>query len=223
MNILIVYAHPQINSFNTALKDIAIKTLQQQGHVIKISDLYAMNFKATADWKDFMINPAIMPTQYSIAGEYATAHESLAKDILVEQEKLRWCDLLILQFPFWWFSMPAILKGWFDRVFTKGFAYEDGKWFDSAPLTGRKALVVTTTQGPEVVYQSDTVNGPMNLLLQPIHHTLHFTGFATYRAFISYGVMDDDEQKRQNYLQGYAKRLSQLERETLTPVPKLGK
>lgn len=223
MNILIIYAHPQVQSFNAALKEIAITTLQQQGHIVKISDLYQMNFKAIADWNDFTFQDSKLSMQYSIAEKIAYDNDALTKDILIEQEKLRWCDLLILQFPFWWFSVPAILKGWLDRVLAKGFAFEDGKWFDTAPLVGRQALLVTTTQGPEAAYQQGTVNGPIDLLLQPIHHTLHFVGFATHQPFVGYGVMDSDELKRQNYLQAYAKRLSALQQETYTAVPKLSK
>ncbi|MEK8171985.1 NAD(P)H-dependent oxidoreductase [Streptomyces sp. M19] len=48
---------------------------------------------------------------------------TLSEDIRAEQDKLRWADTIVLQFPMWWFGVPAILKGWFDRVFVKGFAY----------------------------------------------------------------------------------------------------
>ncbi|QWU17002.1 NAD(P)H dehydrogenase (quinone) [Paenibacillus sophorae] len=56
MNVLIVYAHPEPGSFNGAMKDLAVATLIDEGHQVKVSDLYAMNFKAVADRDDFLLD-----------------------------------------------------------------------------------------------------------------------------------------------------------------------
>jgi NAD(P)H dehydrogenase (quinone) len=160
-----------------------------------------------------------MPNQYSIAQQAAFEQHAMQADIVAEQDKLRWCDLLLIQFPLWWFSVPAILKGWFDRVFTKGFAYDAGQWFNTAPLFGRKAMLVATTQAPEISYQASGLNGDINTLLQPIHHTLHFVGFSVLAPFMAYGVMDN-QQLRQQYLKSYPLRLRGLEQASVNlPVP----
>src|SRR5512145_2387923 len=108
MQVLIVYAHEEPNSFNAALKNVAIRTFEEAGHKVVVSDLYRMRFKAVADGEDFLErrdkHSLKRQQEEKAAGELGT----LAHDILEEQRKLRECDLLLLQFPLWWFSMPAI-------------------------------------------------------------------------------------------------------------------
>lgn len=124
MQVLIVYAHPEPKSFNGAMKELAVETMRAAGHEVVVSDLYAMGFNPVTGPADFQGERAD-PAFLSIATEQARAFETgtLAADIVAEQEKVRRADLLILQFPIWWFGMPAIMKGWADRVFARGFAY----------------------------------------------------------------------------------------------------
>lgn len=202
MKTLLVFAHPHKGSFNHALKDVAEKSLSH----LKVSDLYAMKFKAAADWNDF--NGSGLPDQYSLAQKQASEHATFAKDIQQEQEKLLWCDQLILQFPLWWFGAPAILKGWLDRVLAKGFAYDKEKLFDHALLKARKAWIVTTTQSPEASYRLGGMHGPIEDFLKPFHHTLRFVGFSIEAPFIAYGVDGADASLREAYLNQYRKKLS---------------
>ncbi len=104
MHILIVYAHHEPQSFNGALKDRAVSTLQQQGHQVKVSDLYAMNFQAIATHDDFLAQERSDFLKYQAEQIHATATRSFAEDIREEQAKLSWADLIIFQFPLWWFS-----------------------------------------------------------------------------------------------------------------------
>src|SRR5688572_22145541 len=146
MNILIVYAHPEPRSLNGALKDLALRHLTAQGHEVRVSDLYAMGWKAVADGEDFQRLEAAERLFYARASKAAFADGSQTSDIAAEQQKLLWADAVIFQFPMWWFSMPAILKGWVERVFAYGFAYgvgvHDGdRWGDrygEGTLTGRR-------------------------------------------------------------------------------------
>ncbi|WP_246014345.1 NAD(P)H-dependent oxidoreductase [Paenibacillus rhizophilus] len=123
MNVLIVYAHPEPESFNGALKDLAVAALTEEGHLVQVSDLYAMKFKAAADRDDFLmpVNPDFF--KYQLEQGHASRTNTFSPDIKEEQEKLLWADFVIFQFPLWWYSVPAILKGWFDRVFASGFVY----------------------------------------------------------------------------------------------------
>jgi putative NADPH-quinone reductase len=123
MKVLLVFAHPEPRSLNGALRDVAIKGLQAQGHEVQMSDLYAERWKSEVDRADF---PSLAPDQQlkpAAASKAAYAANALTEDVRTEIEKLLWADALILQFPLWWFSMPAILKGWVDRVYASGFAY----------------------------------------------------------------------------------------------------
>lgn len=115
MNILIVFAHPERHSLNGALLDIAVAELQSQGHEVQVSDLYTMHWKAAVDRSDFPDLPTGERLKVASASSHEFAADGLTDDVKAEQEKLLWADTVILQFPLWWFAMPAILKGWVDR------------------------------------------------------------------------------------------------------------
>lgn len=207
MKIFIVYAHPEPTSFNHALKEQAMNVLQTAHHEIKLSDLYAMHFKPTADWNDFKeINPTI-PKQYSVIQRDAYLNHQLSNDIKEEQDKLSWCDVIIFQFPLWWFDAPAILKGWFDRVFAAGFSYDKEKWFSTGLLQPKGAILSVTTQSPKSAYQAGGLHEDINQFLRPIHHTLRFVGITPLNPFVAYGVMNIDEQERKKYLSDYQEHL----------------
>lgn len=77
----------------------------------------------------------------------ATENGTFVKETPEEQVKISWADYLIFQFPLWWTEPPAILKGWFDRVFAKEFAYDNGATYKKGLLQGKKALLSFTTVG----------------------------------------------------------------------------
>ena len=116
MNVLIVYAHPEPRSLNGSLKDFAVNHLQQAGHQVQVSDLYAMQWKAPLDAADTLAPPVGAHFDATLDSRFAYDNQLQAADIAAEQEKLRWADTVIFQFPLWWFSMPAIMKDWVDRV-----------------------------------------------------------------------------------------------------------
>ena len=218
MNVLIVYAHHDPKSFNGALRDCAVAVLGEAGHSVQVSDLYAMSFKASAGADDFTETPSAEGFKYPIEQARAYENGTLASDIQAEQDKLRWCNALILQFPLWWFSLPAVLKGWVDRVFTAGFVYGDGMWYDNGGLKGRRAMLSLTTGGPEKMYARDGINGDINDILFHINHgMLFFAGFQVLPPFIAWAPAHVDDQQRAAYLEQYRQRL--LAFETTEPVP----
>jgi len=177
MNILIVYAHPDPASLNGALKDYAVAHLRRAGHAVQVSDLYAMDWKATLEASEIP------------AGSRQNG------DVLREQDKLRWADVVIFQFPLWWFSMPAIMKGWVERVYSYGFGYGVGehserRWGDrygEGTLSGKRAMLVVTAGGWESHYSARGINGAMDDLLFPIHHgILYYPGLEVLPPFIEY-------------------------------------
>ena len=122
-NILIVTCHPEPQSLNHALTRHAVTTLAGAGHRVVESDLYAMRWKAVVDGDDFPAEPPGTRLSPGSASRRATEGGSLTSDVAAEQAKLLAADAVIFQFPLWWFGLPAMLKGWFDRVFSNGFAY----------------------------------------------------------------------------------------------------
>lgn len=160
MNVLIVYAHPEPRSFNGALKDLASETLAAQGHKVQVSDLYALEWKAPLDGAD-ITTPRVNAEFLNLPAEqeHMFSQGQPTFDVEQEQAKVLWCDLLIFQFPIWWFSMPAVLKGWVDRTMTRGFAYAAGEKYDNGKFKGRKAMVCVTTGTAESLYQPAAGSG----------------------------------------------------------------
>lgn len=195
MNVFILHAHPEPHSLNGALTALAVETLTAAGHAVEVSDLYAMNWKAAADGDDFLDRRDATRLNYARESGHAFASGSQSAEVAAEQAKLLRADAVILQFPLWWFSMPAILKGWFDRVYAYGFAYgvgphEGERWGDrygEGSLLGRRALVSVTVGGREPHYSPRGVNGDIDDVLFPIQHgMLFYPGMAVLEPFVVY-------------------------------------
>ncbi|WP_058959411.1 NAD(P)H-dependent oxidoreductase [Type-E symbiont of Plautia stali] len=219
MNVLIVYAHPEPRSLSGSLKDFAVTYLQQAGHRVQVSDLYAMQWKAQLDAADTLA--PLVGAHYDATLDSRSAFEQQLQpaDIAAEQEKLRWADTVIFQFPLWWFSMPAILKGWFDRVYANGFAYGVGEhneehWGDrygEGNMAGKRAMLVVTTGGWESHYSPRGINGPMDQLLFPIQHgMLFYPGFSVLPPLVFYRVQKSAQERFAGWCDTLATRLDTL-------------
>ena len=195
-NVFIVYAHPEPTSLTHELVDLSIQTLQKQGHKVTLSDLYSMNWKAVADEDDFpnRVNPNRLSFIEESKHAYSTNQQTT--DVTSEQQKLLSADAVIFHFPFWWFSMPAILKGWVDRVFAYGLAYgykDEGNRlrYGDGGFKGKRAMLSVTVGGPEKDYSPRGINGPLDQLLFPITHgTLFFTGMDVLPTHAVYGTVN---------------------------------
>ena len=212
MHVLIVHAHPEQQSFNGALTREAVQTLKGRGHTVEVSDLYAMKFKAIADADDYVERED--PTYLRIDREQTHAHRlaAVAADVRTEQDKLTRADLLILQYPMWWFGMPAILKGWADRVFTRGYAYLPGRKYDTGMLRGKLAMLSVTTGTSADTYQPDGVDGALLDILWPIHNgLLRYSGLDVITPFVTHMPGKITAEDRHRALTNYADRLRSLE------------
>lgn len=222
MKILIVYAHPEPRSFNAALRDVAFKALQAQGHDVEISDLYALNFNPVVDRNDFSTCYDSENFNVSLEQRHAYAQDGLAPDVRVELEKLLSAELLILQFPLWWFGMPAIMKGWIDRVFISGAVYGRSAIFEKGRLKGKRALVCVTTGAPAKAFGPDSLNGEMLSLLAPLHQgVLGFTGMTVLPPFLAHHVPYAGNDGRVALLTQYRDYLSKLDALQPLSMPRL--
>ncbi|WP_409494801.1 NAD(P)H-dependent oxidoreductase [Amycolatopsis sp. cmx-11-12] len=184
MKVLWVVAHPEQRSLNSALREEGVHALTEAGHSVQVSDLYAMKWKAVVDRDDFtdgLDERFVVPNALVAAYNAGTA----APDILAEQEKIAWADTLVVQFPLWWQGMPAILKGWFDRVFAMGFVMDTRPHPGATPrygqgeLEGKRALAVVTTGHGAESYGPRGINGPIDQILFPLlHGTLWYAGMS---------------------------------------------
>nr|WP_086938619.1 NAD(P)H-dependent oxidoreductase [Thaumasiovibrio occultus] len=211
MNVLIVYAHPEPESFNGAMFRQAITTLEAAGHTVKTSDLYAMNFNPVSDKHNFKAiqEPAFFKQQ--LEELHATEHDGFADDIEEELQKLEWCDLIIFQFPLWWFGMPAMLKGWVDRVLVMGRVYGGGRYYRDGAMTGKRALLSVSAGGPVEAYTDGGLHGDFDAILRPIQRGIFaFNGFSLLETHKVYGPARQSEEQRHQALQHYADRLAHI-------------
>ncbi|MCK0473733.1 NAD(P)H-dependent oxidoreductase [Halalkalibacter sp. APA_J-10(15)] len=149
MKNLIIYAHPSKDSFNGAIKNKIEKTLKGKGHDIKVRNLYDMMFNSVLSQEDL---------QLFFQGEYPA-------DIQEEHNYISWADHLYFVYPTWWYSMPALLKGYVDRVFSTGFAFRYTENGPEGLLGGRKALVFQTASDPlEALVARDMISA-MNITI----------------------------------------------------------
>ncbi|MBR8832607.1 MAG: NAD(P)H-dependent oxidoreductase [Stigonema ocellatum SAG 48.90 = DSM 106950] len=208
MKVFIVHSHPEPESFNGALTRYAKEVLEAAGHEVKISDLYQMNFNPVTGWHNFTKPKNPNYFKQLLEEIHASEVNGFAPDILTEIEKLEWCDVLIFQFPISWFSLPAILKGWVERVFVHGRIYGNGKFYDQGLFQGKKAMLSLTTGSPENAYTENGVGGNIHTILFPIHHgILYLVGFDVLPPFVAYSAAHIRDDGRKAYLEAYKQRL----------------
>jgi len=218
MNVLIVFAHPEPASFSAALKDEAVAALTQAGHAVTVSDLYAMCW-----------NPALGPDEFahdradaafldlSREQEHAHRRDTHTDDVRAEQARVAAADLVLFHFPVWWFGMPAMLKGWVDRVFSRGFAYAAGRKYERGHFKGKRAMLCITTGTASTLYEPDGIDGDLLHVLWPIHNgMLAYTGFTVLPPYVAWMPGRVDAAARAAYLDGYRVRLATLD--TIEPL-----
>ena len=218
MKILIVIAHPELKSFNASMYQEAIKTLEENGHQVKTSDLYQMGFNPVSGRGNFTTTSDKSYFSQQAEEYFATENNGFANDITTEQDKVLWCDLMIWQFPLWWFSVPALLKGWVDKIFTMGKFYDNGKIYENGLLKGKKALLSITTGGPEKNYVAAKY-GIINQILHPIQTgILEFVGFSVLPAEVHFSIDRISTEERNQILQSWSNRLTNIFRESTTTI-----
>jgi NAD(P)H dehydrogenase (quinone) len=212
MQVLLVYAHPEPRSFNGALRAAAEETLREGGHEVIVSDLYAQGFEAVAGPAD--VTQRQNPDVFNLGMEqmYAAQNNSFAPDVKAELDKLMAADLLLLQFPLWWFSLPAILKGWIDRVFAFGAAYDFGRTWDNGVFVGRKAMLSITASAPEAAFMPDGRSGDMERVLWPVQAgVLALCGYSVLPPFIAHGIPFVGEEAMTAEIERFRQRLRDIE------------
>ncbi len=131
MKAFIVYCHPSEDSFTRCVRDAFIKGLTDAGHAYILSDLYNMDFKTDMTEEEYLRD-----------AYYRTAPDP-AGDVLAEQKKINASDAIVFIYPVFWSEAPAKLVGWFDRVWTYGFAYGQ-----RTMKTLKKGLVLCSAGNP---------------------------------------------------------------------------
>lgn len=154
MKVFVVYCHPSESSFTHKVYEQFLKGLVSAGHEVVVSDLYKMNFRTDISEEEYLRET------------YYWADESVPKDVATEQEKIQSSDAIVFIYPVFWTEAPAKLVGWFDRVWTTGFAYSPnpqmktldkalviacaGKSMESLTEVGEKQAMETVMLGDRI-------------------------------------------------------------------------
>lgn len=179
MKYLIVYAHPNPNSFNNAIREGVEALLKEAGLEYEVRDLYAEGFDPRLGIEDLKLQ----------------AEADAPLEIKKEQEYIEKADVMIFIYPVWWFGMPSIVKGYIDRVFSNGFAFELTERGPKGILENKKVIILNTTGGSE-----DTLSGAG--YIKAVNKTVEdgifeFCGFEVvlHKYFFSVPYVSDEERK----------------------------
>lgn len=211
MHVLIIYAHPEPASFNAALLEARVPGLSALDHTVEVSDLYRMKFDPVLKGEDYF--DRVDPSHVSPYTEALHAAEtgSFSPDILAEMEKVRRADLLIFQFPLWFSSWPAIMKGWVDRVFQAGFAFRNDAMYETGLLRKKRAFLVITVGTRLKTYSDEGPCGDIRDLILPITHTcLEAVGLTVLFPYLIFGVATQTHEKGAIEIERYRRRLLAL-------------
>lgn len=166
MKHLIVYAHPSTESFNHAILERTVQALEKKGHEVVVRDLYALNFQ-----------PVLKPEDTA-----AMRNGQTPADILTEQKFISDADVVTFIYPIWWTGLPAILKGYVDRVFSYGFAYAYGEAGIDKLLKGKKGFIINTHGTPKEIYDQIGMTAGLKITsdtgifdftgIEPVEHLL---------------------------------------------------
>jgi putative NADPH-quinone reductase len=149
---------------------------------------------AHPDLESSRVNSALADAVRDLPGvtlrDLVAARGESGFDVATEQRLLREHDCVVLQFPWYWYSVPGVLKEWMDRVLTYGFAYGTG----GDALRGKTLQVVTSTGGPDASYQPGGYNRfTMTDLLRPVDATAHLCGMTLAAPLVVHGARTIDD------------------------------
>ena len=182
MNVLIIYAHPNPNSFNHSILEKLEQGLKDWNHTFRVIDLYADNFNPV-----LVFNEQIK--RRDLENDEETAHY---------RELIKQADHLIFIYPIWWYGQPAILKGFIDRVFVSGFAYTMRGSLPKGLLTDKSAWVIYTIDSPSWFVKLFRRNIEWKVMKSAI---LNYCGIKKVKRTMLSSVKNSDLAGRQKWLE----------------------
>jgi putative NADPH-quinone reductase len=191
----LVYCHPSEASITAAARDRALAGLRAGGHEVRVNDLYAEGFAPELSaWErtNHLSPPETKPA------------------IAVYAENLRWCEALVLVYPTWWSGQPAMLKGWIDRVWVAGVAYElpAGSNRIRPKLHNIRRIVAVTTHGSSKLVNSVQGESGKRVVGRSLRMLCNRRARTTWLAL--YDIDHADDAKRAKHLERVERTLREL-------------
>jgi NAD(P)H dehydrogenase (quinone) len=212
MTILSIYVHHEPTSLTGALKNTALSILLKQGHKILESDLYGVGFSPKAEKFDFSFLSG-HHFNYMLEQKHAANRDmAFGPDIIEEINKLQEASVIIIHTPIWWQGVPAILKGWFDRVLAMGVAWDSGRIYENGLLKGKSVFLCATIGGPKEYYQLDGKHkATIEQILHPVQHgTFAFCGMNIIEPYYVFNSLGLNEKSAQEVIKDYQFRIEHL-------------
>lgn len=222
-----VYTHPRRDSLNRHLLRAGSVALSEQ-YGVTVSDLYADGFNPELSERDLGSLSGVSGNLAELTGD-AYARGEVEPEVSREQERLAASELLVLQFPLWWYGPPAMLKGWVDRVLQTGFAQGEldettglPRRYGDGLLMGRKALIIVTAGDDQRTLGPRGVSGDLESLLFPLTHgALWYVGIEALDLHVVYDADGIDGAGRQQQAERLIKRIAGLADERSRPYRRL--
>lgn len=196
MNTLVVYCHPDPESFTATIREAVVETLTAGGHDVRVRDLYGEGFdpKFSAEERRSHMTPG--------------PHKSVE----AHTEELHWCRHLVLVYPTWWSGQPSMLKGWMDRVWVRGVAWEvppGGKPVKRRLTNVRRITAVTTHGSSKWVNMVEGEGGKRTVTrsLRSVYHPLARTEWLAM-----YGVDTSTAAQREGFLTTVGRKLAKVKK-----------
>jgi NAD(P)H dehydrogenase (quinone) len=196
LRVVVVVAHPRPDSYTHAVADAAVSGLRTGGHSVEVVDLYGEGFRPAMNVEE----RRGYPTGDCLLDDQARAHAEL----------IRWCDTLVFVYPTWWSGLPAILKGWLERIFVVGVAFNfhqrTGKVRPG--LTRMRHIVGISTYGSRRSYVAAINDNGRRIL----HRALRMScGVRTRRTWLGlYSVDTSSHADRAEFLRTVEMRMTHL-------------
>ncbi|MGW0247204.1 NAD(P)H-dependent oxidoreductase [Nocardia goodfellowii] len=213
-----ILAHPDTDSLSHSLYRHGVGHLRGTGHRVIDVDLYAERWNPVLSEDDTL---GATGDTFSDRQRDATQRRKLPADVLRQQQLVAESHTVIVQFPLWWYGMPAILKGWFDRVFTNGFAFgirdRDGKVrkYGDGGLAGRRLLPIVTAGDRADALGPRGISGDIDDILWPLlHGTAHYTGMLPLRPHLIGSAGHVDAAAHRHTVDALTARLDNLDAES---------
>lgn len=188
MKVHIVLAHPEAKSFNAHLARTTERTLGAAVWQTTMSDLYGMDFDPREGPHHYTSRRDAGYFNAMAEQRFNAEHGSTPADVRAEAQRLLAADLVAVHFPVWWFGMPAILKGWIDRVFANGLMHDIAQRYDAGLCRGKRAIVCATTGAGHHTCAHNGKEGDTRLHLWPMLYAFRYLGFDVYEPEVFHGV-----------------------------------
>lgn len=185
-------AHPEPKSFNGHLSRVSYKSLLAAGWDASLTDLYAIDFDPREGPQHYTARKNTESFDTLTEQRYNSDNNSLPEEVRAEINYLLGCDLLVVHFPIWWFGMPAMLKGWMDRVFAYGAMHRSIMRYDSGSCVGKRVIACVTTGADEDCCSFRGKEGDIQMHLWPILLPFRYLGFEVLQPEVFHGIAGAD-------------------------------